>query len=141
MDRAACVGHDPEIWTSDRLLRAEQAVAICRGCQVLEECDAYVRAIDPGDRWWIWAGVSWRGPESRGRPLGTCKRGHRLGVPGNPWPVGDRACRQCNLLRTRAAAALGVVREEYVRAFGGRLQTAVEVLQGLGVDVSEHWSD
>ncbi|AWN02673.1 WhiB family transcription factor [Mycobacterium phage Xavia] len=38
MDRAACVGHDPEIWFDSR--KRELAQQICSGCPVKAECRA-----------------------------------------------------------------------------------------------------
>lgn len=64
-DRAACSGHDPELWfcdsisadTASALRRREQvAKTICGGCPVAAECLADALARD--DRYGIWGGYS-----------------------------------------------------------------------------------
>lgn len=42
-DRAACLGHDPDIWFPDRGDSAalDRAVSICRGCPVVVECGRF----------------------------------------------------------------------------------------------------
>ena len=45
---AACLGHDPEIWfpeDGDEEIR-DEAVRICRGCPVREECLEWSLAVD-----------------------------------------------------------------------------------------------
>lgn len=60
--RAACIGHDPELWfpSPGDSRRAEEARAICAGCPVRAECLADVLAAPmPGGRsYGIWGGLS-----------------------------------------------------------------------------------
>lgn len=59
MESAACLGHDPETWfplQGDCGSRTRDAVAICRGCPVREECLAEGLRHESG----IWGGTTER---------------------------------------------------------------------------------
>ncbi|WP_395725793.1 WhiB family transcriptional regulator [Nakamurella sp.] len=62
--RAACRGHDPELWfpapTQDRSV----AVGLCRGCPIRESCEQWAMASLASG---IWGGVLF----DRGRPDGA----------------------------------------------------------------------
>ena len=36
--RAACVGHDPELWFPDAMADSTFALGVCAGCVVLDAC-------------------------------------------------------------------------------------------------------
>jgi WhiB family redox-sensing transcriptional regulator len=74
---AACLGLDPELFFSsdeivnrqERLEREAEAKAVCTRCTVRTECLNY--AIDAGERYGIWGGLS---PQER-RALGRSRPG------------------------------------------------------------------
>lgn len=59
MDRAACRGHDPNLWFPEgegwaALHLAREARAICFACPVQAEC--FDAAMTAGERYGIWGG-------------------------------------------------------------------------------------
>ena len=50
---AACVGHDPEMFFSERFAAA---VAVCAGCPVRERCLSW--AIETGQQFGVWGGMT-----------------------------------------------------------------------------------
>ena len=54
MDRAACLGHEPEAWFPPDG-HAPEARAVCAGCPVRADCLAHALATDTRDG--IWGGV------------------------------------------------------------------------------------
>lgn len=54
------VSRDPEVWWAHE--REHEAAALCVGCPVVAECDAY--AVAAGEPWGVWAG-RWRGRRER----------------------------------------------------------------------------
>lgn len=100
--RAACIGHDPELWfpgpgDSSRL---EQARAICAGCPVRAECLADVLAAPmPGGRsYGIWGGMS----EKQRRGLRVAAGARRGRARGRKTTVPECVRRRAN--RTETAA-------------------------------------
>lgn len=72
--RAACRDADPELFfptgnTGPALLQIEEAKAYCRGCPVLDACQAH--ALTTGEKWGLWGGLS---AEERDRILGRKRR-------------------------------------------------------------------
>jgi len=55
MDRAACVGKDPELFFSTDPEDVRRAVRVCRECPVIKDCRKYAKRHRIGDG--IWAGV------------------------------------------------------------------------------------
>ena len=55
--RAACVGHDPDLWFPDKGQHntSKRARAICRECPVLDECRAFGLAHNLAG---IWGGLT-----------------------------------------------------------------------------------
>lgn len=60
MERAACAGHDPDLWfpdvdRSDYWDKRHRAMSICRTCEVQVDCLRY--ALENKERHGIWGGV------------------------------------------------------------------------------------
>lgn len=55
MDRAACVGHDPELFFSLERDDIRKAVRICDDCPVIANCRKYAKRHRIGSG--VWAGV------------------------------------------------------------------------------------
>jgi WhiB family redox-sensing transcriptional regulator len=60
-DRAACLGVDPELFfpignTGPALIQTEEAKAVCRRCEVTEDCLSW--AIESGQDTGVWGGLS-----------------------------------------------------------------------------------
>lgn len=56
--RAACRGMDPAIFFPLTDEEAEQALAVCRGCSVRQECLEY--ALAAKERYGVWGGTTER---------------------------------------------------------------------------------
>jgi len=54
--RGACIGLDPALFFPERGMPVDNARAVCRGCEVRQECLDY--AIDNSERFGIWGGLS-----------------------------------------------------------------------------------
>lgn len=64
-DRAACVGHDPELWFADTDPAATHAaIAVCRTCPVMRQCRAH--AIAAPEWHGTWGGLT---PEELGQAI------------------------------------------------------------------------
>lgn len=81
-DLAACRGMDPEIFFPHRGTDTRAPKAICNRCPVRPDCLEF--AMDNGERWGIWGGVSERGRREIRRP--AIER-HRLVYPEVDSPV------------------------------------------------------
>lgn len=61
-ERAACAGHDQEIFYPGKGETARPAKTICAGCPVIDECLAFILAAEAGTprahRHGIWAGLN-----------------------------------------------------------------------------------
>ncbi|HZY00229.1 MAG TPA: WhiB family transcriptional regulator [Dermatophilaceae bacterium] len=60
-DRAACLGVDPELFfpignTGPALIQAEEAKAVCRRCEVIEDCLSW--AMDSRQEEGVWGGLA-----------------------------------------------------------------------------------
>src|SRR5690242_10787110 len=60
-DRAACLDEDPELFfpignTGPAILQIEEAKAVCRRCEVREQCLAW--ALEAGQDHGVWGGMS-----------------------------------------------------------------------------------
>jgi WhiB family redox-sensing transcriptional regulator len=53
--RAACRDTDPQLFYSDNKGDKQDAKAICRGCDIRNECLEYALGFD--DRWGVWGGL------------------------------------------------------------------------------------
>lgn len=58
MDRANCLGADPELFFPQRGASTEQAKEVCRGCVVQQACLDY--ALLRSEKYGIWGGLSER---------------------------------------------------------------------------------
>lgn len=58
MDRGNCHGVDPELFFPERGASTREAKAVCRACEVRDECLEY--ALDHGEKHGIWGGRSER---------------------------------------------------------------------------------
>lgn len=54
-----CVGIDPDLFFPERGASVKEAIAVCNGCAVREDCLDY--AIETGTKHGIWGGLSERG--------------------------------------------------------------------------------
>lgn len=68
---ALCAESDPDAWYPDAGSSGRQAKAICARCGVREDC--LQQALDSGDRWGIWGGLS--EPERRALRRRTAQTG------------------------------------------------------------------
>lgn len=86
-DRAACIGHDPELWFADTAaqpgpqpdhyrLTVVNAKAICRRCEVRDECLAF--CLETGQTHGIWGGRTER--DRRADRLAANARVHEHGT-------------------------------------------------------------
>jgi WhiB family redox-sensing transcriptional regulator len=60
-DRGACLGVDPELFfpignTGPALIQTEEAKAVCRRCEVIEDCLSW--AMDSRQEEGVWGGLS-----------------------------------------------------------------------------------
>lgn len=99
MDKADCVGHDPDLWFPEEHAAAvaRQAKAICAECPVQTECLQH--AQQHNIRWGIWGGLTHnerRKITARRRIPGQCINGHvytdRTSFINR---LGHRECRVC----------------------------------------------
>ncbi len=72
--RANCMGVDPELFYPERGSSTREAKEVCRGCVVRQECLDY--AIDNGERFGVWGGMSER--ERRGVRRARARLPHGL---------------------------------------------------------------
>jgi WhiB family redox-sensing transcriptional regulator len=56
--QANCLGVDPDLFFPERGASTKEAKAVCRGCQVREQCLEY--ALANGEKFGIWGGLSER---------------------------------------------------------------------------------
>ena len=56
--QANCLGVDPDLFFPERGASTKEAKAVCRGCQVREDCLEY--ALANGEKFGIWGGLSER---------------------------------------------------------------------------------
>lgn len=73
-DRAACRGHDTELWypakwSGPELAEVQYAVSICHRCPVRNDCLRY--ALDTGQGYGIWGGMSERARRALKRRTGS----------------------------------------------------------------------
>jgi WhiB family transcriptional regulator, redox-sensing transcriptional regulator len=57
-ENANCLGVDPDLFFPERGASTREAKAVCRGCEVREECLEY--ALRHGEKFGIWGGLSER---------------------------------------------------------------------------------
>lgn len=67
IEKAACVGIDPELWFDhDKTsLAHKMAMSICETCTVRRQC--YESAIERREHWGIWAGIDFTTLDRRRR--------------------------------------------------------------------------
>lgn len=97
-DRAACRGHDPEIWFDED--RLERAVAICNTCPVIAECRDFGRRSTAG----VWAGESREHKGARGSLTNEFLEEHGTPTGYNLHITrGEQPCGRCSIAHTFAA--------------------------------------
>ena len=57
-ERANCLGVDPDLFFPERGASTREAKAVCRGCEVRDDCHEY--ALANGEKFGIWGGLSER---------------------------------------------------------------------------------
>lgn len=57
-ERANCLGVDPDLFFPERGASTREAKAVCRGCEVRDDCLEY--ALANGEKFGIWGGLSER---------------------------------------------------------------------------------
>jgi WhiB family transcriptional regulator, redox-sensing transcriptional regulator len=57
-ENANCLGVDPDLFFPERGASTREAKAVCRGCEVREDCLEY--ALAHGEKFGIWGGLSER---------------------------------------------------------------------------------
>ena len=57
-ERANCIGVDPDLFFPERGASTREAKAVCRGCEVRDDCLEY--ALANGEKFGIWGGLSER---------------------------------------------------------------------------------
>lgn len=66
MHKAACRGHDPEMWFPETIADepdAQYAESICHHCPVQADCDHYADTLD--EKYGIWGGIRQRQRRAR----------------------------------------------------------------------------
>ena len=57
-ERANCLGVDPDLFFPERGASTREAKAVCKGCEVRDDCLEY--ALANGEKFGIWGGLSER---------------------------------------------------------------------------------
>ena len=57
-ERANCLGVDPDLFFPERGASTREAKAVCKGCEVRDDCLEY--ALAHGEKFGIWGGLSER---------------------------------------------------------------------------------
>ncbi|MDQ3104389.1 MAG: WhiB family transcriptional regulator [Actinomycetota bacterium] len=118
MAEAACAGMPVRLFFPERGEPAKDAIAVCSGCPVREECREYSFLV--GVRHGVWGGLGERArrrvraPRRPGRQRGAqCPQGHPYTAENvYTTPSGHQKCRVCNreqMAKRRARAAGNVV--------------------------------
>ena len=84
-DRAACLGLDPELFfpigsTGPALIQTEEARAVCRRCEVIDDCLSW--AMDSRQEDGVWGGLSADERRALKRRNARARRSSEL--PGEP---------------------------------------------------------
>ena len=72
-ENANCLGVDPDLFFPERGASTREAKAVCRGCEVREDCLEY--ALAHGEKFGIWGGLSERERRRVRRPRALERRG------------------------------------------------------------------
>lgn len=113
MDRALCVGADPDVWFA-RGMHAAQAKQICGRCPVVDQCELHVQALEHGqgarERYGTWA-ARYGSTRAKGKPvtrenLARDRRIVRMGGQGwNARRIADEmGCNERTVYRVLARA-------------------------------------
>src|ERR1041385_4493127 len=101
---AACRDEDPELFfpigtSGPALLQVEQAKAVCRRCDVVDQCLQW--ALESGQDAGVWGGMS----EDERRALKRRAPRARSGMACPGFPVASRTCRTATSRRASSPAA------------------------------------
>lgn len=72
-ERANCLGVDPDLFFPERGASTREAKGVCAGCEVRAECLEY--ALDKGEKFGIWGGLSERERRRLRRARALARRG------------------------------------------------------------------
>src|SRR6187455_2318195 len=75
-DYANCLGVDPDLFFPERGASTREAKEVCRGCVVREDCLEY--ALDNGEKFGIWGGMSERKRRRLRRQRALARRGPEI---------------------------------------------------------------
>jgi WhiB family redox-sensing transcriptional regulator len=80
-DFANCLGVDPDLFFPERGASTREAKEVCRGCVVREDCLEY--ALDNGEKFGIWGGMSERERRRLRRQRALARRGEDIPAAGS----------------------------------------------------------
>jgi len=80
-DYANCLGVDPDLFFPERGASTREAKEVCRGCVVRADCLEY--ALDNGEKFGIWGGMSERERRRLRRQRALARRGEDVSAAGS----------------------------------------------------------
>ncbi|HEU5149216.1 MAG TPA: WhiB family transcriptional regulator [Iamia sp.] len=80
-DFANCLGVDPDLFFPERGASTREAKEVCRGCVVRADCLEY--ALDNGEKFGIWGGMSERERRRLRRQRALARRGEDITAAGS----------------------------------------------------------
>jgi WhiB family transcriptional regulator, redox-sensing transcriptional regulator len=80
-DYANCLGVDPDLFFPERGASTREAKEVCRGCVVRADCLEY--ALDNGEKFGIWGGMSERERRRLRRQRALARRGEDISAAGS----------------------------------------------------------
>ena len=80
-DFANCLGVDPDLFFPERGASTREAKEVCRGCVVRADCLEY--ALDNGEKFGIWGGMSERERRRLRRQRALARRGEDIPAAGS----------------------------------------------------------
>ncbi|MEZ0366788.1 WhiB family transcriptional regulator [Mycobacterium sp. pUA109] len=116
--RAACLGHDPDLWFPQPSERPHEAIAICRTCPVIAECADFARRTVQLHGVWGGRARHKLTNERVGRPVGRLKpieHGTYNGYHAH-YRRGEEACDPCKRANTQRSRRLNAAAQRPRRA-------------------------